>query len=144
MVLMHLHLPFFFLTDDIFSQPLFGSNPRTSNYHSGETWNAVGHGPRVGRGPHHHHCHRHPAVQEVRSCACFIVSVFSHNALCVLEVKLQWHCSVYRFLSVASGIVMRHALLCHTSKLLTHQPVTSNFLTIIYSVTEGNQGLPYF
>lgn len=60
------HCAFVFLiSDDIFGQPLLGSDPGDSEkpaFGDGETGNVVGHGPCVGCGPHHHHCHRHPAL----------------------------------------------------------------------------------
>lgn len=53
------------LTEDILCQSLLGpysgrGGQRVSQ--DGATRNAVGHGPGVGRGPHHPHRHRHPTL----------------------------------------------------------------------------------
>ena len=55
-------------TEDILGQRLLGPHPGADPGPvpaRGAAGDAVGHGPRAGRGAHHHHRHRHPPLQEV-------------------------------------------------------------------------------
>lgn len=64
-----------FSPEDVCSEPVLravDSQAAQRDEHAlGGPRDAMGHGPRPGRGPHRHHRHRHPALQEVRAHTAF-------------------------------------------------------------------------